>query len=139
MAEYENNTIVETTPTEPDYNEPGRNWLKLIGMVLAAIIVAVLLVLGARWVYNAITDSGTERTGSGQPADETKLPQEPGATSSTSSTNANTGSSTTQTPRNNQTNTSLPNSGPEHVAAVFAGSSLAGAGLHYIINRRRNP
>ncbi|MBX4190828.1 hypothetical protein KW794_01950, partial [Candidatus Saccharibacteria bacterium] len=32
---------------------------------------------------------------------------------------------------------SLPNNGPGNVIAIFAGSTLAAAGLHYIISLRR--
>lgn len=139
MAEYED-TVIETQPTEPE-NQNGRNWLRLIGMILAAIAVTILLIFAARWVYNTITDNDS-RDGSVQPADEDKLPPGPGEEDrksndgSGSSETPNTGDRqpATQTPR---AGTQLPNSGPGHIAAVFAGSSLAGAGIHYLISRRR--
>lgn len=144
MAEYEEKTVVETQPTEPDY-DGGRNWLRLIGMILAAIIIAILLIFAARWIYNAITDNDSRQPGTGQQADDDKLPTRPGEEKSktednkTGSQPKTSGTNTGAQPGSQPTGTSgqLPNSGPAHVAAVFAGSSLAGASLHYLISRKR--
>ena len=142
MAEYENNTILETSPTGPE-DEPSRNWIRLALMVIAAVIVAALLIFLARWVYNAITDDNSQgvvteqTTESPLPAGPETENTNPGITGTpgTSTPPSGTGSQPSTTAP--QSGNKLPNSGPEHVAAVFAGSSLVGAGIHYIVNRRR--
>lgn len=139
MAEYEEKTVVETQPTEPDY-DGGRNWLRLVGMVIAAIIIAILLIFAARWIYNAITDNDSRQPGTGQKADDDKLPTRPDEEKDKTVSQPSTSSTNTGTQPGSQpaaTSGQLPNSGPANVAAVFAGSSLAGASLHYIISRKR--
>lgn len=142
MAEYEEKTVVETQPTEPEY-DGGRNWLRLVGMVLAAIIIAILLIFAARFVYNAITDNDSRQTNTGPQTDNDAIPARPDAEKDKTASQSGTGTSsksTTGTAPGSQpsrTSTQLPNSGPAHVAAIFAGSSLAGAGLHYIVARKR--
>lgn len=139
MAEYEEKTVIETEPTEPDY-DGGRNWLRLVGMVIVAIIIAILLIFAARWIYNAITDNDARRPGTGQQADDDELPTRPGEEKNKTDSKPVTSSTNTGTQPGSQpsgTSGQLPNSGPAHVAAVFAGSSLAGASLHYILSRKR--
>lgn len=129
MAEYENNRVVETQPTEPDLvDEPGHNWLRIIGMILAAIVVSVLLIFVARWIYQSFTDDNAPTTTQNpRPSEGNKAPagQGPQQTANPAPQNQPAGGGN-----------ALPNSGPEHVAALFAGSSLIGAGVHYAVTRR---
>lgn len=141
MADYENNTIIETEPTAPE-DEPSRNWVRLAVMIIVAVLVAALLIFLARWVYNAITDDNSQGTGTEQTT-ETLLPdnsktenKNPNTPATTTTPNANTSQPAASAPQT-QTGSKLPSSGPEHVAAVFAGSSLLGAGVHYMVSRRR--
>lgn len=131
MADYEKNTVVQTVPTEPE-DEPGRNWLRIIPVLAAAIIVSLLLILIARWIYGAVTDDSPSTETSIQTRDENQVPAGPGG--EPYSPKPQSLPSTQSTP----TNTQLPNSGPEHIAAIFTGSSLAGAGMHYLFSRRRS-
>lgn len=141
MADYENNTLIETQPTGPE-DEGGRNFVRLAGMIAAALIVALLLIFGARWIYNAVFDNSQE-SGTGPadenvitpPASEEKTAPEGGTGSPAAPGQSGTPAPAQQTPRTGSTQ--LPNSGPGQVAALFAGSSLAGAGVHYLITSRR--
>lgn len=120
-------------------SEEGQSVLQLIIMVAVGIILVVLLVLFARWVYHKAhhvtqtTNTSSNQAvrsfdnpGSSQPANNSQ----PSTNSGSSSSGSNSSAATTQ-------NGPLPNSGPGNVAAIFAGSALAAAGLHYIISLRR--
>ena len=140
MADYET-TVIETDPSGSDDGN-GRNLLRLAGMILAAIIVGVLLILAAKWVYNSVTDNDS-RQGIVEPTGEKKkspsTTEKPAAGSNGTTTapqpSASNPQPATQTPRTGSQQ--LPNSGPGQVAAVFAGSGAIAAGAHYILSRRR--
>ncbi len=103
--------------------------LRTLAGILAVIIIAFLLVLLARWIYHATHNSNSPNTTTSQ-----KSPA--------SSPNKKTASN--QPAANNQSsspaggNSQITNTGPGDVAAVFVGSSLAAAGLHFIWSVRRS-
>jgi ABC-type Fe3+-siderophore transport system permease subunit len=114
-------------------SENGQSLSQTIIMIVVGIILVILLVLFARWLYHKVHHSSSSTTSTNnQPAQPyTAPPKQSGAVSQPSpSNNSNSGTA------NNQTG-GLPNSGPGNVAAIFAGSALAAAGLHYIISLRR--
>lgn len=135
--------LTEPVPAGQDVvikrEEDGQSLVQTIVMVIGAIILVFLLVIFARWVYHKVhNNNATENTGTLQ------LPQESSNSSnqstnsqpsSSSSTGTNSGSSSTSSGATNSK--ALANTGPGNVAAVFAGSTLAAAGLHYIISLRR--
>jgi ABC-type Fe3+-siderophore transport system permease subunit len=141
----EDHTLVltEPVPAEPvvlphQRREEGQSILQTIIMVIGGIILVILLVLFARWLYHKvhhndqISTSGTVQapenpSGSSQPGANT-LPSPQNSPSSGSSSNSGSSS---------QNGKVITNTGPGNVAAIFAGTTLAAAGLHYIISLRR--
>lgn len=119
--------------------ENGQSLLRVILLALAAIILVVLIVLFARWIYHV-----THKNVQPAPANTKKLPAQPSGSASnqtaknTQSSSAASSSGAGSTSANSSgTSTKLPNNGPGDTAAIFAGASLAAAGLHYIISLRR--
>jgi cytoskeletal protein RodZ len=138
---------VEVPPTKTEH---GQTWLNTLVTILVGVILVVLIVLFARWVYHKVHDNNQAagpNTGTlnvspqSNPAGE-QSKQKPsssksgtsssGGTSSGSSSSASSNSGTSASP-----NETLPNNGPGDVAALFAGATLAAAGLHYIISLSR--
>jgi cytoskeletal protein RodZ len=117
-------------------SEDGQSILQTIIMIVAGLVLVILLVLFARWLYHKVHSSSSQPTVSvtSQPNDSGTASNQPGtSTQAQPSNNSNTSkSSTSATP-----NSGLPNSGPGNVVAIFAGSTLAAAGLHYIVSLRR--
>lgn len=156
MAEDKKDTRVETNvnttpPADPPQyewpDEQGRDWPRLMLLAVVAILVAALIVFGSRWIYRSLTDSPS-RDESTQTADkdDEKLP----SGSSDSQTPArdpqsSSGRSSDDNSAENQSDdssqagdsTTLPNSGPGHVAALFAGTTTVAAAAHYALARRR--
>lgn len=108
--------------------QPG--WLRLVVYGLAAFVVAIALVFGGRWLYRSIHHSPGQVVQ--QPSNTPKLttPKSPPSPSSGSQTPSNTSPSP-------NSNTKLPQNGPGDVVALFVGTSLAAAGLHYLFQLRR--
>jgi uncharacterized membrane protein YraQ (UPF0718 family) len=104
-------------------------WLVLVLYALAAFVVAVLLVFGARWIYRSIHSPTPQQTVQ-QPATTNKKPQ-PAASKSSSKANQN------QSNSSSASNQALPNNGPGDVVALFVGTSAIAAGLHYLFQIRR--
>lgn len=124
----------ENNPQSPQ-SEEGQSLLQTIIMIAAGIILVILLVLFARWLYHKVhhTAKITNTGSQSQPAPSYPAPSsQPGANSQQPSTNNPSASGTTNTQANG-----LPNSGPGNVAAIFAASTLAAAGIHYIASLRR--
>lgn len=104
---------------------PFVRWVVLIAVILLA---ALLILLFARWIYQKVNDKSEPPAkpvnqaaprDNLSPEEEARAPQQ---------------NSTNQTAPNPNT---VPNSGPGNVIGVFAFSSLAAGGLHYIISVRR--
>ena len=108
----------------------GRRWPMLFAALAAALLIALALFYGGRWVYRSIFGDDTPAPAPVQPTRENGLkPQttEPPLNPSPSP------KSNTPAPTPSQ----LPNNGPGNVVAIFITTSLAAAGLHYIISLRR--
>ena len=122
---------------ETDDHQVGQTWLPLLGYFLAAIVVAVLVVLGARAIYHAVKNEKKTPTTTVNPTSPPQIPSgnQPGSPSP-SPPNPNKPKNTAPSP--SPSPSSLPNNGPGDVIALFVGTSLAAAGLHYIVTVRRN-
>lgn len=141
----EDHTLVLTEPVperepENEIEEDGQSLMQTVIMIIGAIILIILLVLLARWIYHAVSDNGQPTSGTGSGTGQ--LPQEQGSSNSQSaggqpSGNPGSSSSNNKAPSNQNNGKPLTNTGPGNVAAIFAGSTLAAAGLHYIISLRR--
>lgn len=100
-------------------------WIVLIAIILLA---AFLILLFARWIYHKVSDKSeppVKPVNQAAPRDNLQSEAENRAhqqnSPAPSAPNPNT----------------VPNSGPGNVIGVFAFSSLAAGGLHYIISVRR--
>jgi cytoskeletal protein RodZ len=115
----------------------ARKWLQLIGYILMALIIALILVFGVRWIYRSVTHKSDTSTTSTQ--DQSQYPNnttpQPGTTKTPTTTPTTAPTTTPSTSSTSTTN--LPNNGPGDVVAIFLASSIAAAGLHYIISVRR--
>ena len=117
----------------------GRQWLMLLTYLLIALIVAAGVVLGGRWVYNAVRDN--------EPAQEiatstNKAPEPPAAGSNQSGESSEESSSRpppspSPTPSSSARSDELADTGPKETIAIFVTATIAGAGLHYIVSLRR--
>lgn len=116
-----NSEHVETQSTRPPV-------LRIIAAIVIIAILAFLILLFARWLYHKIHHSASTDTGGAT----LNVPEHPSGAGNQNP--AQPQPSTTTPP---STSNSLPNNGPGNVAAVFAASALAAAGLHYIISLRR--
>lgn len=145
-AEHENHTLVLTEPVPEGHTvaahydeEDGQSLLQTIIMVIGAIILVILLVLFARWIYHKVNGSSSAPSGTiSQPSEQSN------PTNNQSGTNPQSGGQSTPSAGGNSSpqagsnqNKTITNTGPGNVAAVFAASTLAAAGLHYIISLRR--
>ena len=126
------------TATLPEgRTEHGQSLVRLAVAIVAGIILIILIVLLARWIYHAAHNSEPTPT----PAPSVSTP----ATSNTDQnqpSSSNSGSAPTASPNNqpaasSSSQTKLPNNGPGDVIGIFIGASLAAAGLHYIVSLRR--
>ena len=116
-----NSEVPQTRRSVP----PFVRWIVLIAVILLA---AFLILLFARWVYQKLSDKSEPPA---KPVNQT-APRD--NLQSEEETRAQQQNSAAQTAPNPNT---VPNSGPGNVIGVFAFSSLAAGGLHYIISVRR--
>jgi hypothetical protein len=136
----EDHSLVLTEPvarenTLPSRNdeEDGQSLVQTIVMIIGGIILVILLVLFARWIYHAVHHSDqTNTVGINQAPQEPSSPSTQSGNNQPSNNTGNSGSSNSSTQ-----NQPITNTGPGNVAAIFAGSTLAAAGLHYIISLRK--
>ena len=127
-----------TMPVEK--TEHGQGIVRILASILVGLILIVLIVLLARWIYHK-AHHASETT----PTPSTTL-KVPSASSNKNTGGSRPGSGTPQTasPNNSSsastpsaTNQQITNTGPGDVAAIFVGTTLAAAGLHYILSVRR--
>jgi hypothetical protein len=127
-------TKVETHRTMPSL-------VRLLGWILAVIIIAVLLVFAARWIYHKTHHAVNVTPATSQKRPDSSSPSKTSGTAPTSGASGNSSSSTSSsspgTNSSSNSSTQLTNTGPGNVVAVFAVSSLAAAGLHFVINLRK--
>ena len=108
--------------------------IRLLAGILAILIIAALLVLGARWIYHR-----THHTVKTAPANTKSLPKIPaGSTNKTSTSNLQTAGSTNKSPSTASSNSQITNTGPGDVATIFVSAGLAAAGLHYVWSFRHS-
>ncbi|MBX4201741.1 hypothetical protein KW803_02510 [Candidatus Saccharibacteria bacterium] len=166
-VEPEPRYVSQTASLPVEKTEHGHTWLRTIISILVGIVLIVLIVLFARWVYHKVhhktaststTTSQTEGDTSSQTAtSESQLQGSGSSSGSSSSSNSNSGSSNgsgstnssssnSSSNSNNSTSTSstntdanppIANTGPGNTVALFVGTSLIAGGLHYIISVRR--
>lgn len=125
-------------------DQSGPRWPLIAGLLIAALVVAVALVFGGRWVYQKLTQDETPTT-SVQPGSNEQLPAAPDTNKPVTPPAAGTTPPTDTTPPPpNRPQTSptppsgeLPNSGPGQTVALFVSSSLIAAGLHFVLSLRR--
>lgn len=132
----------QTTTLPVARTEHGHAWARLAAAIVLGVILIVLIVLLARWIYHKAHNhaSPTPPTSQNTPAlsannksaspEPSSQPSNPSGTSSNSS-NPNTKSNATSNP------SQITNTGPGDVAAIFVGASLVAGGLHYLITVRR--
>lgn len=145
------NEIYADTSVEPDEPAASR-WLRAVISLIVLALILIALFLGGRWIYNTLFNdkpstpaqiSGPGTAPGSNPAQDQKDKTKSGSNSTTSTTTerSNSPAQSTPTPTTASTPTTggeLPDSGPGSVLAVFAGVSLAAAGLHYIVTQRRS-
>lgn len=104
------------------HEDEGRHWPRVVGYVLAAVIVAVVAVFLGRTVYRSVRHNPTKpQTTTG--VRQTFIKQSP--------------KTPAKNPPDNPTPNQLPNNGPGNIVALFTVSALASGGLHYALKRRR--
>jgi cytoskeletal protein RodZ len=135
------------TAIVPVENEHGQSWPQIIAAILIAIVLIVLIVLLARWIYHRTHQNSTSGSNTGQ---KTTL-NSPSAKNQSAAPNSNSHSSSpnpsspspssTPNPSNpspsSSNNQKISNTGPGNVVAIFVGTSLVAAGLHFMISVRR--
>ena len=126
MDEEDKESRIKTI--EEYHQRAPRRWPLLLGYVLAALIIALVIVFGARAIYHHY-HKPTVKT-----APTARTTGRPGATNSTTSSS---GSASSSTSGSQTANSNLPNSGPGQVVALFAISSTVAAGGHYLIKSQR--
>ena len=121
-------------------SEHGQAWIRIAAATVVAVILVILIVLLARFIYHkahnhagpapAVTQN-TPAISNNNP----KTSPAPAASPTPSSSNSN-GANTGQNAGSNSSK--ISNTGPGNVVAIFAGASLAAAGLHYLVSVRRS-
>lgn len=139
----------ETGVSQVEFNQPSeRRWPLLLAYLLAAVLVALILVFGGRWVYRKVTNNEPAPAPNPVQPAGTNLPAQPdtsresGGSSPSPSPTPTPSTPSSPNPGTNQNPTppsgQLPNNGPGDVIALFVGTSLAAAALHYIVSLRRS-
>lgn len=127
--------------------------LLAVGTLIATVLLALGLFFGGRWVYRAVfdndnADTTTQTETSDTPAqapDEAPVPEPsqasaPSPTPNTSQPAApapSTGTTPAATPASTQARQQdMPDTGPGDVAAIFIGTVVAAATIHYVVTKR---
>lgn len=165
MALFSRKQSVETgTEDDKYYDFPWekRRWPVVLVYLFVALLVAVGVVFAARWAYRESTNNeqqasltsseeaakeessskeaaeaerkNAESSEDGEEADGSAAGDGSEAASSEDGQNSDSGAAQGDSSEESV----LPDSGPGGVVAIFVASSLAAAGLHYIVSVRRN-
>ena len=135
LAEPEPRYHTASLPIEK--TEHGHSLLRTLAAILVGLVLIVLIVLLARWIYHK-----AHHTSVVAPAPSTSR-QTPATSSNNNASGAapssgNPSAPAANTPSAPSTGSSqITNTGPGDVAAIFVGTALAAAGLHYIISVRK--
>ena len=143
LAEPEPRYHTASLPVER--TEQGHSWVQVLGVIIAGVILVILLVLLARWVYHK-SHNKVVRTPTTSQSSETGSAVRPqsgaqsaaGASNNSASTNTSGSASNAQKSSTTTSSSGLPNTGAGNVAGLFVGASLTAAGLHYIVSVRRS-
>ncbi len=149
LAEPEPRYQTGTLPVEK--TEHGQTWVRLAAAIVLGVILIVLIVLLARWIYhkahnhaepNPPTSQNTPAVSSNNPPASPAPGSQPGSpsgssSSSSSASNSSGSSSSSSSNAGKSTPSQITNTGPGDVAAIFVGASLVAGGLHYLISVRR--
>jgi hypothetical protein len=136
-------------------NRPGRRWPVLVVYIIAALLVATAVVFAGRWVYHKVSNSdkttsvstreGIKSTNpSPQAPAQSAEPKNPSGNSGTAAPPSSSSRPSATTPPSKSSSPpspspgSLPNNGPGEVIALFIVSSVAAAGLHYVVTTKRS-
>ncbi len=147
-------TTAEVPPQSPPpivtqvQHREGRRWLTLIIYLLLALLIALLVVFGGRWIYHQIHHSSAPQPApvsvnttppppSPNTSSENKTSENKNSSSSSSSQSSSSSSSSGSTGSQPDQSNGISNTGPGDVAALFFGTSAIAAALHYVINLRR--
>lgn len=134
-----------TAVLPPAKTEHGQSIVRILAAILGGLILVVLIVLLARWIYHkakpasvTVPSPGITQRAPAAPQTNSTDSAQPSTSNSGAAATASPGNPTATPPATNSTNNSnLPNSGPGDVAEIFAAVSLAAGGLHYIASLRR--
>ncbi len=142
--------VVPVVPlVSPDefHEHEGRRWPVILMYIVLAFLVALLVVFAGRWIYRKTAHQSSKvnkpvSTNQGQaPAAPPTTTQNPPTGSNNSNSNSSASNSTFGAGKNQTVQTTpagqLPNNGPGDVIALFVGTTLAIAGLHFIYNLRK--
>ena len=139
----------QTTTLPVEKTEHGQTWVRLAVSLVAAVVLIILIILLARWIYHKAHNHSGPGAPAKSPAVSVNNPAKKQAASSNESGNSSGSSSTSNSTSSNSSGSSaasnsnsssaaqITNTGPGDVAAIFVGASLAAGGLHYLISIRR--
>jgi|SRR5579871_1753671 len=147
----ENDAIVPDNGSAPIVDESGTyvhtesRWLHALLYIITALIFAFFFVLAGRWVYHrfhhhnsVVTTPATNNVPSKTANQSPAASQSPSPSPSSSSGKQATPSPSPQaSPPAASPTSSIPNTGPGNMAAVFLVTASSVAGLHYIVTSRR--
>lgn len=106
-------------------NSNERRWPLLLAALAAALLIALALFYTGRWAYRSIFGNDEPNPKPVQPTNTNLNPQQPAKPQPTPA------------PAPPPPTSQIPDSGPGDVMALFVGTTLAAAGLHYIVSVRR--
>jgi hypothetical protein len=137
-AETDKDELIESpAETEPVVvtHRTAPPLLRILAWIIGVAIIAFLIVLLARWIYHK-----SHHAVQPAPAVTKKLPASSNSSNKTPARpQTSTPAPSSPSPSNSAPpNSNLPNSGPGQTAAIFASTSLAAAGIHYIVASRRS-
>lgn len=150
MALFSRRTQSVDTGVEPqvEYQQAeGRRWPTLLVYMVTALLVSAGVVLAGRWIYDKTSDSSndSEQVTTNESGNSNSLSEEQKKARNNSS--AGNQNPVSPPPSGNNSRSpgqspapqpgALPSSGPKDVVAIFITSSLAAAGLHFIVSLRR--
>ena len=130
--------------------EHGQTWLRTLAVILVGLVLVVLIVLFARWIYHrshhaVVTAPTTAQQSTAKSSSKTSTGAQPATNGSNGSSGLASqpasGSSNSSAPQSGTsssgTSTQITNTGPGDIAAIFISTSLAAASLHYVVTTRR--
>jgi hypothetical protein len=121
----------------------GQAWLRLLAAIIIGLVLVVLIVLLARWVYHKShhkvvpVPATSQKAPASSPNNSAAGAQPSGGSSTPSGSSSNSASNNPSSSNPSPSSPKITNTGPGDVAAIFVGTSLAAAGLHYLISVRR--